>query len=260
MNSRTRRTLVTVGVALSLVVGLASIQVAAALTAAAAPPPAPPISLDTLKTALAAEQARGADLQAQLDELNGLTASLSAALKDTSSQVGTEGLTAKQLAARLKTAQGKLAAVQALLAKAKAQLAALNGSTKGSSSGSSGTGSGSGGGGSGGGGSGGTGSGGSATGFSLTLSLVSGDVRADWTACPSTGFTGYALVRSLDPEIHYPPEDRDTVVAQVGSGTTGATDSNAPSGSLTYRVYCLKNQGGETKVAASTTARQITVP
>lgn len=251
MTSRTRRTLVIAGVVVSLAVGFASIQVAAALTAAAAPPPAPPISLTALKTSLAAEQARGADLQAQLDELNDLTASLSDALKDTSSQVGTEGLTAKQLATRLRTAQAKLAAVQTLLAKAKAKLAALNAAANGSSSGGSGGS---------GGGSGGSGGGGSGTAFSLSLSLASGNVRADWTACTASGFTGYALVRSLDPEIHYPPEDRDTVIAQVGSGTTAATDASAPKGSLTYRVYCLRNQGGETKVAASTSSKQIAVP
>ena len=83
MKLRIRRAFVIAGVVISLIVGLASIQVAAALTAAAAPPPAPPVSLDTLKTALADEQARGADLQAQLAELNDLTASLSAALADT---------------------------------------------------------------------------------------------------------------------------------------------------------------------------------
>ena len=252
MTSRTRRILVIGAVVLSLVVGVASIQVAAALTAAAAPPPAPPISLDRLKAELAAEQARGQDLQAQLDELNGLTSSLSDALQDTTARVGTEGLTAKQLAARLRAAQAKLDAVQALLAKAKAKLAALNSAAKGGSSGGGGGGGGSSGGGSGGGGSG--------TGFSLSLSLVSGDVRADWTPCTASGFTGYALVRSLDSEIHYPPEDRDTVVAQVGTGTTAATDGSAPSGTLTYRVYCLKTQGGEKKVAAQTASKQIHVP
>ena len=89
---------------------------------------------------------------------------------------------------------------------------------------------------------------------------MSGDVRADWTACTSSGFSGYALVRSLDSEIHYPPEDRDTVVARVGTGTTAATDGSAPSGTLTYRVYCLTTKGGETKVASQTPSKQIHVP
>ncbi len=66
MRLHIRRAFVIAGVVVSLVVGLASIQVAAALTAAAAPPPPPPVSLDSLQAALAQEQARGAELQAQL--------------------------------------------------------------------------------------------------------------------------------------------------------------------------------------------------
>jgi hypothetical protein len=61
-----RRGAVIAGVIASLLVGVLSIQVAADLTAAAAPPPAPPVSLDTLKRQLAAEQDRASGLQQQL--------------------------------------------------------------------------------------------------------------------------------------------------------------------------------------------------
>ena len=265
MKLRIRRAFVIAGVVISLVVGLASIQVAAALTAAAAPPPAPPVSLDALQTALADEQARGADLQAQLVELNDLTASLSAALADTKDQVNTDGLSAKDLSARLKAAQGKLAQLKALLDQAQARLRALGatavkpagggGGSGGSSGGSSGS---SGGSGSGSGSGGGGGGGGS---LSLSLSLVSGGVRLDWSACSVSGFAGYSIVRSSDPEIHFPPEDRDTEVARIGSAsTTALTDSGAPSGTMTYKVYCLVNPDHEFKVAAASQARQIGVP
>jgi hypothetical protein len=86
-------------------------------------------------------------------------------------------------------------------------------------------------------------------------------VRADWSACSFAGFAGYALVRSLDSEIHYPPEDKDTEVAHITSAsTTAATDAGAPSGRLTYRVYCLVNPDHELKVAGSSSSKQIQVP
>ena len=275
MRLHIRRAFVIAGVAVSLVVGLASIQVAAALTAAAAPPPAPPVSLDSLQAALTQEQARGAELQAQLAELNQLTSTLSVALADTKDQVSTEGLSAKELSARLQAAQSKLSDLKALLAKAQARLLALQGaagkaprtasgggggSSGGGGGGSSGgSGSGGGGGGSGGSDGGGGGSGGGQ--MSLTLSVDSGGVRVDWSACSVSGFAGYAVVRSTDSEIHFPPEDRDSEVARIGSAsTTSVTDSGAPSGSLTYKVYCLVLLDHETKVAAATSSKQIQVP
>ena len=124
MNLRLRRTLVAAGVIASLVVGVASIEVAAGLTAAAAPPPAPPVSISSLKQDLAAEQARSASLQDQLNELLGVSDSLSAILNSTADQVSTDGLSAEQLRQRLSLAQKKLASVSQLLADAQARLAA----------------------------------------------------------------------------------------------------------------------------------------
>ena len=253
---KVRRALIVVGVMAALVIGLLSIQLAAALTAAAAPPPAPPVSLDTLKRALADEQARGAALQAQLDELDGLTTSLSDALEGTQTQVSTDSQSATVLAKQLHAAQGKLAELKKLLAKARARLLAL-GDTKGAAAARSGGGSS---GGSSGGSTTGT-TGGTTTAMTLALSLSGSSVVADWTACNVSAFSGYALVRSTDPEIHWPPEDHDTEVARVTSqSTTKATDSGAPLGTMTYRVYCLRTVDHETKVALSTPSKQIKVP
>lgn len=269
MNRRIRRGAVIAGVIGSLVFGLVSIQVAAQLTAAAAPPPAPPISMDTLKAQLAAEQARATSLQQQLEDLLGVTSQLTAALDSTTSQVSDDGLTADQLRARLKAAEDKLNAVNQLLKKAQARLAALGQSISGvpaRTAAPAGAG--------GGGGSGGGGGGGPAAAtprppattppsnpFTLSLSLVSGGVKATWSTCSVSGFYAYAVVRSTDSEIHYPPEDRDTLVAEVSANaTTSATDSPVPSGSLWYRVYCLTRSGGETRVNKTTTTVKITAP
>jgi hypothetical protein len=258
-----RRTVIVMGVVASLLAGLLSIEIAAALTAAAAPPPAPPMSLSALQNALAAQQQRGDELESQLAEMNDLTASLAAALAGTQDHISTQGKTAKELEKELKAAQAKLAKMQGLLNQAQARLAALRAAANGVA--------GRGGGGGGGGGSApkvtprpapaGGGTGGGSTTPSLSLALSGGGVRADWSACSVSGFAAYALVRSTDPEIHYPPEDRDTEVAHVTSAsTTAATDAAAPSGLMTYKVYCLIVVDHETKVAGASAARQISVP
>jgi hypothetical protein len=89
---------------------------------------------------------------------------------------------------------------------------------------------------------------------------VSGRVRVSWTTCSANGFDSYAVVRSGDPEIHYPPEDLDTLVARItDQGRTSTVDA-APSGSAWYRVYCLTRSGGETRTSASTSTVRINVP
>ena len=186
---------------------------------AAAPPPAPPVSLDSLKTALAAEQARGAMLQSQLDDLMTVTDQLSAALVSTEGEVKVDGLTAKELRARLKAADAKLKTVNRLLKEAQRRLIALGAApvkTPKPATGS-GTGSGSGSGGGGGGGSSATPTPAppAATTFDMHASVASGVVHVTWTGCSASGFDSYALVRSTDSEIHYPPEDGDTLVARI---------------------------------------------
>ena len=120
-----RRAMVVLGVVASLLVGFASIEVAAALTAAAAPPPAPPMSLGALQEALTAQQERGDALESQLAELNDLTVALSSALDGTREYVNTQGKTAQELEKELKGAQAKLAKLQGLLDRAQARLTAL---------------------------------------------------------------------------------------------------------------------------------------
>ena len=97
--------------------------------------------------------------------------------------------------------------------------------------------------------------------MSLTLAGDGTDVIVDWTACSVSSFSGYAVVRSTDGEIHWPPEDRDTEIARIGSAsTTRVRDTGAPSGTMTYRVWCLATHDGETKGVASTPAKSIRVP
>ncbi|MDP9484063.1 MAG: hypothetical protein M3P84_12680 [Chloroflexota bacterium] len=93
--------------------------------------------------------------------------------------------------------------------------------------------------------------------MSLTLSLVSGNVRADWSGCSVSNFVGYALIRSTSFETHFPPEDNNTEVARTNS--TAYTD-NAPSGRYVYTAYCLQRWEGETKAVAKSPTKLITVP
>ena len=252
LSRRIRRTLVVSGVMASLLVGLFSIRVAAEMTAAAQPPPAPPVSMDSLKTALAAEQTRGAALQAELDDLLTVTDQLTAALSSTEGEVKVDGLTAKELKARLKAAEAKLKTVNQLLKEAQRRLTALGVApvkTPKPASGGGGT---------------------SATptpapttaaaGFDIRVSVVSGGVLVTWTTCGVSGFDSYALVRSSDSEVHYPPEDNDTVVAHLPSQSTTSFLDAAPAGAQWYRLYCLTKTGGEIKTAARSSVVRANVP
>ena len=258
MHRRIRRTFVISGVVASLLAGVLSIRFAADMTAAAAPPPAPPISMEALRSSLAAEQARSTSLQVQLDDLFAVTDELTAALTSTEGEVKVDGLTAKQLRERLTAADAKLRTVNRLFKEAQRRLTALGATaptlppTKPAS----------------GAGAGGSGSSSAATpapmtpptAFTLSLGLTSGGVLATWTACSAGGFDGYALVRSTDSEVHYPPEDGDTLVARImNSGTTSKVVA-APSGARWYRLYCLVTTNGETRTAASTSTVRINVP
>ena len=249
MTLRGRRSLVIGAVAASLLLGAASIRVAAHLAVLSAAPTAPPVSLDLLRDQLAAERARSAALEQQLADLLDATSTLTAALDATQSQVSVDGLTADQLRRRLVAAQQKLADATAALADAESRLTQQGGAT------SSGDG-------------GGAGAGGPAGAgvppaptLTLTLAYVAGGVQASWSSCPASGFAGAVLVRSTDREIHYPPEDFDTVVARVSSLTTTiATDTTPPLGALTYRLYCLSTHEGETNVSAQSPSASISVP
>ncbi len=82
-----------------------------------------------------------------------------------------------------------------------------------------------------------------------------------WSTCQVTGFAAYAVVRSTDKEVHWPPEDNDTEVDRPTSqSTTAALDASPPSGTLTYRVYCLVLRDGQLKVAGKSGTATIVVP
>jgi hypothetical protein len=249
MKQRLRRVIVTLGVACSIAAGAASIQLAAMYTAAAAPPSVPPVSIDSLRAQLTAEQERSAALQGQLNELIDLTGQLSGAVDTTQSQISTDGLTASQLRQRLGAAQAKLTSMTALLKQAQARLVALQQALA----------------------QGGVnpppaaaaaapppGGGGPMT---LTLSHVAGGIKVEWSSCSVSGFVGYAVVRATDHEIHFPPEDVDREIARISSpSTTSMVDGAAPSGTIAYQVYCLGTKDGQTKWVVKTPLRTITVP
>jgi len=72
--------------------------------------------------------------------------------------------------------------------------------------------------------------------------------RLSWTQCSASNFAAYAVVRSLDSEIHYPAEDKDTVVAIIPTiSTTALTDTGAPNSKVYYAVWCLSRSDGEYK-------------
>ena len=188
----------------------------------------------------------------------GVTGQLTVALDSTQSQVTDDGLTADELRARLKAAEEKLSAVNKLLRKAQARLAALGQATQAASTGSKPA-------------AGAPAAKGTraptpkpaapATSFSLAVHIAGGGVQATWTTCARSDFYAYALVRSTDSEIHYPPEDRDTLVAQTTTkSASSATDAAAPSGNLWYRLYCLSRHDSENQVVATTATVRITAP
>jgi hypothetical protein len=270
MRLRVRRIFVILGVIVSLVVGVLSIQIAAALTAAAAPPPAPPVSIGTLKTELAAEQARSAALQQQLQELLSVSDTLSQALNTTSDQVSTDGLSADQLRQRLQQAQTKLSTVTALLNAAQAKLASMQAAINSAgSSGSGGSTTTTGGGSSGSGGSSATTPPAAPTAApaaptpapaTFSATVTAGGVLVSWPMCTASGFSRYAVVRSTDSEIHYPPEDFDTLAASITSSSTTSYLDPVGSGTYWYRVWCLTSSGGEILTAWSTGTAKVTVP
>jgi septal ring factor EnvC (AmiA/AmiB activator) len=129
-----RRSLVIVGVAAALVLGALSIRLAANWTAAAAPLAVPPASLTSIKAALAAEQQRSAALQTQLKNLESASGDLTAALAAAREKIAADAGTAATLRTDLATAQAKLNALQAALAKAAATRSVTTTSGSGSAS------------------------------------------------------------------------------------------------------------------------------
>lgn len=110
-----RRTIVTAGVASSLVLGAVTVRAAAAWTASVAPLDAPPISATDISSRLADASAQSAALEQQIVDLTARTTELSQALAAADKRVGTDSTTAKTLRAQLAAAQKKLAALSKAL-------------------------------------------------------------------------------------------------------------------------------------------------
>lgn len=108
----TRRSLTLVGSLGAILLGLAAIQGAAAWTATSAPLTAEPVSATSIEAQLLQEQARSADLQAQLLDLSINAGQLSTALEAAQARIDADATHAKDLERDLKTAKRKLAALQ----------------------------------------------------------------------------------------------------------------------------------------------------
>jgi hypothetical protein len=95
----------------------------------------------------------------------------------------------------------------------------------------------------------------------LSLSLKEGKPYVDWSEC-SGDFDLYKVVRSTDSTVTWPKGSGDSNVAAVGKdGKTAAWDGDAPTGKkLWYRVFCLRETGGDYAVVAATSAKAIVVP
>lgn len=114
-----RRVITTVGVVAALLLGFGSIRAAAAWTAASAPLSVAPVSIDHIQERLTTEQARSADLEAQLQALTTQSTELTAALEAAQAQITTDSGHAADLAKQLKAAKTKLAKLEASIARAR---------------------------------------------------------------------------------------------------------------------------------------------
>ena len=107
-----RRTLTVAGALAALVLGFAAIQAAAAWTADAAPLTVAPVSASSIEGRLAEEQARSAELQAELSAVRDDTATLASALEAARARIDAGATHAAELERDLATAKRKLATLQ----------------------------------------------------------------------------------------------------------------------------------------------------
>jgi septal ring factor EnvC (AmiA/AmiB activator) len=111
-NTPLRRILTVIAVAASLVIGFGAIRASAAWTAQAAPLTVAPVSAETLKTRLADEAARSADLADRLAALTSHSEELSSALAAAETRIASDTDNATQLTNDLAAAKKKLAALE----------------------------------------------------------------------------------------------------------------------------------------------------
>lgn len=114
-----RRSLVIAGVLLSLLVGVATIQAAAAWTAATSPLADKPPSIESLRASLETAKERSTVLQSQLDDLSAGSTELTAALEAARVRIASDATQANELRSSLKAAKTKLAALERSIERAR---------------------------------------------------------------------------------------------------------------------------------------------
>jgi len=118
-----RRSLVVFGVLLSLFVGVATIQAAAAWPAAASPLADKPPSIESLRASLQTAQERSTALQSQLADLSAGSTELVVALDAARERIATDATQATELRSSLKAAKTKLAALERSIQRARSAAA-----------------------------------------------------------------------------------------------------------------------------------------
>jgi len=120
MKLQVRRSLVVTATGASLVMGGVAVQTAAAWVHAGVPTSSTPLTAAQLQDQLAAEEARSAQLQAQVDALLAQAGQFNSALTDASARVATDVQKAAALRAQLAAEQLQIAALKAAAARAAA--------------------------------------------------------------------------------------------------------------------------------------------
>jgi len=110
-----RRSLVTLGVVVTLLVAGATVRAAALWASGSAPLADAPVSATSIEAALKQEQARSGALRAQLDQLTAASEQLAGALATANDRLATDQTAAADLRASLDTAKAKLATLEAQL-------------------------------------------------------------------------------------------------------------------------------------------------
>jgi len=111
-----RRLLVTIGVVASLIAAGATIRAASLWAATQAPLTVAPVSVDSVRQALAQEKARSVVLEDQIASLQASAIDLQGALQTARDRLASDAATADELRASLAAAQDKLAKLEAALA------------------------------------------------------------------------------------------------------------------------------------------------
>jgi hypothetical protein len=123
-----RRTILVLGVIVTLGAAAVTVQAASLWTAASAPLAHAPTSVSSLQLQLAQQVSRSAILEDQLAAMRASSDDLAAALNLANNQVSTDQATADQLRASLAAAQAKLAKLEASLKAASARPVTSSGS------------------------------------------------------------------------------------------------------------------------------------